>query len=86
MWLITNFQKYILYYLSNLKQEQLRKRREEEEKIAAQNDFLRASIRGSRKLQSLQQESPLSNSIGFENIAYSADEDDEEEKIYGKDI
>uniref|UniRef100_A0A336MZ87 CSON003436 protein n=1 Tax=Culicoides sonorensis TaxID=179676 RepID=A0A336MZ87_CULSO len=62
-------------------QEQLRKRREEEEKIAAQNEFLRASIRGSRKLQALQQEPRTNNPTGFENVAYTAD-DDEVENIY----
>lgn len=35
-------------------QEQLRRRREEEERIAQQNEFLRNSLRGSRKLKALQ--------------------------------
>ncbi|XP_022904823.1 protein PALS1 isoform X2 [Onthophagus taurus] len=35
-------------------QEQLRKRREDEERIAAQNEFLNRSLRGSRKLQALE--------------------------------
>ncbi|KAK9746006.1 PDZ domain [Popillia japonica] len=35
-------------------QEQLRKRKEEEERIAAQNEFLNRSLRGSRKLQALE--------------------------------
>lgn len=34
--------------------EQLRRRREEEERIAQQNEFLRNSLRGSRKLKALQ--------------------------------
>lgn len=38
-------------------QEQLRRRREEEERIAQQNEFLRASLRGSRKLKALQDHS-----------------------------
>lgn len=40
----------LLYLL----QEQLRRRREEEERIAQQNEFLRNSLRGSRKLKALQ--------------------------------
>ncbi|KAH1019284.1 hypothetical protein HUJ04_009127 [Dendroctonus ponderosae] len=35
-------------------QEQIRKRKEEEERIAAQNEFLNRSLRGSRKLQALE--------------------------------
>lgn len=41
-------------------QEDLRKRKEEEQRIAQENEFLRASLRGSKKLQALQ-ESPLAN-------------------------
>lgn len=76
---MTTFNTYFFPFF----QEQLRKRREEEEKIAAQNEFLRASIRGSRKLQSLQQEPPTINPTGFDNIAYTADEEEPEEKIHG---
>ncbi|XP_060530675.1 protein PALS1 isoform X2 [Cylas formicarius] len=35
-------------------QEQIRKRKEEEDRIAAQNEFLNRSLRGSRKLQALE--------------------------------
>ncbi|KAL1505864.1 hypothetical protein ABEB36_005323 [Hypothenemus hampei] len=35
-------------------QDQIRKRKEEEERIAAQNEFLNRSLRGSRKLQALE--------------------------------
>lgn len=63
-------------------QEQLRRRQEEQERIVQQNDFLRASLRGSRKLQALQ-DSPLQDRpIGIENDAYA--EDEELEVIYGK--
>lgn len=57
-------------------QEQLRRRREEEDRIAQQNEFLRNSVRGSRKLQSLQ-DGPLSEArpIGIENDAFTEDED-----------
>lgn len=37
-----------------LLQEQLRKRKEEDERLAAQQDFLNRSLRGSRKLQALE--------------------------------
>ncbi|XP_055303206.1 uncharacterized protein LOC129568883 isoform X3 [Sitodiplosis mosellana] len=60
-------------------QEQLRRRREEEERIAQQNEFLRASLRGSRKLQALQDNHPLASEqrppAGVDNDAFIADED-----------
>lgn len=37
-------------------QEQIRKRKEEEDRLAAQNEFLNRSLRGSRKLQALENE------------------------------
>lgn len=54
----------------------MRRRREEEERIAQQNEFLRASLRGSRKLQALQ-DGPIAERapIGIENDAFAADED-----------
>lgn len=69
-------------------QQQLRRRREEEERIAQQNEFLRASLRGSRKLQALQ-DGPIPQtqqalervSTGVDNDAYIDDE--EAEKIIG---
>lgn len=67
-------------------QEQLRRRREEEERIAQQNEFLRASIRGSRKLQALQDNHPLATEqrppAGIDNDAFIADDD--VERILGK--
>lgn len=72
-------------YVSIL-QEQLRRRREEEERIAQQNEFLRASLRGSRKLQALQDNHPLASEqrppAGIDNDAFLADED--VERILGK--
>ncbi|XP_021704372.1 MAGUK p55 subfamily member 5-A isoform X3 [Aedes aegypti] len=63
-------------------EEQLRRRREEEERIAAQNDFLRNSIRGSQKLRHLQDNPVVEKStIGVDNEAYT--EDEEPEKIIG---
>lgn len=61
----------------------MRRRREEEERIAQQNDFLRASLRGSRKLQALQ-DGPITERtpMGFENDAFAADE--EYERAIGK--
>ncbi|XP_062554488.1 protein PALS1 isoform X3 [Armigeres subalbatus] len=63
-------------------EEQLRRRREEEERIAAQNDFLRNSIRGSQKLRHLQ-DNPIVDkpTIGVDNEAYA--EDEEPEKVIG---
>ncbi|XP_043071865.1 uncharacterized protein LOC6565990 isoform X2 [Drosophila grimshawi] len=45
-------------------QEQLRRRREEEERIAQQNEFLRNSLRGSRKLKALQDSATATPSPG----------------------
>ncbi|XP_044254351.1 protein PALS1 isoform X1 [Tribolium madens] len=50
-------------------QEQIRKRKEEEDRIAAQNDFLKRSLRGSRKLQALE-----SRPQGTVNDAFAVDE------------
>lgn len=65
------------------KQEQLRRRREEEERIAAQNDFLRNSLRGSQRLRALQDNPVAADkpAIGVDNEAYADDE--EPEKIIG---
>ncbi|XP_015834729.1 protein PALS1 isoform X1 [Tribolium castaneum] len=46
-------------------QEQIRKRKEEEDRIAAQNDFLKRSLRGSRKLQALESRPQGSVNDGF---------------------
>lgn len=59
----------------------MRRRREEEDRIAQQNEFLRASLRGSRKLQALQEQDPRPP-VGVENDAFIADEDGE--RIIGK--
>ncbi|XP_017030180.1 uncharacterized protein sdt isoform X2 [Drosophila kikkawai] len=70
-------------------QEQLRRRREEEERIAQQNEFLRNSLRGSRKLKALQDTATLgkvvaqqqqqqvtqATQVGVENEAYLPDDD-----------
>lgn len=54
-------------------QEQLRQRKEAEERIAAQNEFLRTSLRGSHKLQALESTPPLSGTTAFINDAYEDD-------------
>lgn len=75
----------LIFSLLNMNmQEQLRRRREEEDRIAQQNEFLRASLRGSRKLQALQ-DNPLIETrqpVGIENDAFTAD--DEVERILGE--
>ncbi|XP_025835102.1 MAGUK p55 subfamily member 5 isoform X1 [Agrilus planipennis] len=50
-------------------QEQIRKRKEEEERIAAQNEFINRSLRGSRKLQALE-----SKPQGTVNDAFAEDD------------
>ncbi|XP_045451943.1 uncharacterized protein LOC123660970 [Melitaea cinxia] len=61
-------------------QEQLRQRKEAEERIAAQNEFLRNSLRGSHKLQAL--ESNPSSGTAFINDAYEEDASDEASQLY----
>lgn len=66
------------FFFFFVNQEQLRRRREEEERIAQQNEFLRASLRGSRKLQALQDNHQIINErppAGIDNDAFIADDD-----------
>ncbi|XP_052742032.1 protein PALS1 isoform X5 [Bicyclus anynana] len=60
-------------------QEQLRQRKEAEERIAAQNEFLRNSLRNSSKLQVLANEP---SSTAFVNDAYEEDVSDEASHLY----
>ena len=65
-------------------QEELRKRREEENRQQQEQDFLRTSLRGSKKLQALEnkrmaQTQQLPTSIGIINTAFVDAEDDEDE-------
>uniref|UniRef100_A0A182MG91 Guanylate kinase-like domain-containing protein n=1 Tax=Anopheles culicifacies TaxID=139723 RepID=A0A182MG91_9DIPT len=55
-------------------QEQLRRRREDEERIAAQNDFLRNSLRGSQRLRALQDNPIEKPPVGVDNEGYADDE------------
>ncbi|XP_050508348.1 protein PALS1 isoform X2 [Diabrotica virgifera virgifera] len=48
-------------------QEQIRKRKEEEDRLAAQNEFLNRSLRGSRKLQALESKPHGSINDAFED-------------------
>lgn len=61
-------------------QDQLRLRREKEERIAATNEFLRNSVRGSNKLQSLKADH-IAPPIGFDNEAYLIEDDDDVNKL-----
>jgi len=57
-------------------QEELKKRREQEEKHAKEQEFLRTSLRGSKKLQALENQREDSSPVsGFVNDAYDVDED-----------
>ncbi|XP_037302153.1 MAGUK p55 subfamily member 5-like isoform X1 [Manduca sexta] len=62
-------------------QEQLRQRKEAEERIAAQNEFLRTSLRGSHKLQALESNPPVSGTA-FVNDAYEDDVSDDSSQLY----
>lgn len=61
-------------------QDQLRLRREKEDRIAATNEFLRNSVRGSNKLQSLKADH-IAPPIGFDNEAYLIEDDDDVNKL-----
>ena len=61
-------------------QDQLRIRREKEERIAATNEFLRNSVRGSNKLQQLKADH-IAPPIGFDNEAYLVDDEDDANKL-----
>lgn len=54
-------------------QEQIRKRKEEEDRLAAQNEFLNRSLRGSRKLQALE-----STPQGAINDAFSGEDEEKD--------
>lgn len=61
-------------------QDQLRLRREKEERIAATNELLRDSIRRSNKLQALKADH-IAPPIGFDNEAYLIEDDDDVNKL-----
>lgn len=67
-------------YICLCMQEDERRRREKEERMAREEDFLRSSLRGSRKLQALEEKggSGAKSVSGVVNIAYTGrDEEDE---------
>lgn len=57
-------------------QDELAKRREMEEKFQREQEFLRTSLRGSKKLQELEEKKMMAavNSTGFDNPTYLVDE------------
>jgi len=59
-------------------QEEERKKREKEERTAREDEFLRSSLRGSRKLQALEKSPPLRATSGVVNVAYSTGEEADE--------
>ncbi|XP_050526013.1 protein PALS1 isoform X2 [Daktulosphaira vitifoliae] len=59
-------------------QDALRKRKEDEDRVAQQNEFLNRSLRGSKKLRDLEHEPPES---GIVNDGFSSDHDHEAETI-----
>jgi hypothetical protein len=56
-------------------QEALRKRKEEEDRVAQQNEFLNRSVRGSRKLQALESHTTPQSPSGVVNDGYSSAEE-----------
>lgn len=63
-----------LFYSYLFLQEDLRKRKEDEEKHAREEEFLRSSLRGSKKLKAL--EKIKSDAAGQENTAFQLEETD----------
>jgi hypothetical protein len=62
-------------YCLILLQEALRRRKEEEDRVAQQNEFLNRSVRGSRKLQALESHATPQSPTGVVNDAYSSADD-----------
>jgi len=56
-------------------QEDLRRRKENEERVAQEKEFLRSSLRDSRKLQALESRPPPKLPSGIVNDGYSSTED-----------
>jgi MAGUK p55 subfamily protein 5 len=71
-------------------QDQLRARREKEERLAAASEFLRNSVRGSEKLKALKAEHIAPPPAGFDNEAYvveddhDTEDDDDDEDVNNK--
>jgi hypothetical protein len=61
--------------LSHVFQEDLRRRKENEERVAQEKEFLRSSMRDSRKLQALESRPPPKLPSGIVNDGYSSTED-----------
>ncbi|GFG39049.1 hypothetical protein Cfor_01515 [Coptotermes formosanus] len=59
----------------NCAEEALRRRKEEEDRVAQENEFLNRSVRGSRKLQALESHSTPQSPTGVVNDAYSSADD-----------
>lgn len=55
-------------------QDALRKRKEEEDRVAQQNEFLNRSLRGSKKLRELEHEPP---ETGIVNDGFASEHDDD---------
>ncbi|KAK7601156.1 hypothetical protein V9T40_008597 [Parthenolecanium corni] len=80
--------------LNNIKkyQEALRKRKEEEDRLAQEAEFLNRSLRGSKKLQALESTpAEKATSTGIDNTAYADDENisvhhTEAEQIFHEEI
>jgi hypothetical protein len=53
----------------------LRKRKEEEDRVAQQNEFLNRSVRGSQKLQALESHTTPQSPSGVVNDGYSSAEE-----------
>jgi len=57
-------------------QEEIRKRNEREEQRQKEQEFLRASLRRSEKMKALQKERVRTQQAGFDNTAFSQEDDD----------
>lgn len=64
-------------------QEDIHRRKVAEEKQAKENEFLRNSIRGSKKLQALEANPPLPPKHGVENDAFELESIGKAETIHG---
>lgn len=63
-------------------QDALRKRKEEEDRVAQQNEFLNRSLRGSKKLRELEHEPP---ETGIVNDGFSSEHDDDNTAVVAEE-
>uniref|UniRef100_T1IQP9 MAGUK p55 subfamily member 5 n=1 Tax=Strigamia maritima TaxID=126957 RepID=T1IQP9_STRMM len=65
-------------------QEDLKQRKEKEERLAREEEFLRTSLRGSKKLQALEQDPPTPPTSGIDNTGFELEDSYDGQFAYKK--